>query len=212
MAARPCPGHLSRAVPSQPNLLTAPVLQNLLSELDALLPSAFGDRRVALVIHGGAAILLNNTMALVHHSPRRLATHAVQYLGAPFVAEWRAGGITDARDRLQWAAHEAAARVGVGPDWLTSDGDQALTQLTDASGRARYPLYEAATQLHNAEAQTLFTGNTLHVLGIPSYWAIALKLQRFVGWDIPDICLILRYASGFPWTVNIIEEWLLRNC
>ncbi|TRM62024.1 hypothetical protein BD626DRAFT_458997 [Schizophyllum amplum] len=207
-------GALTPSAPPPPNSvpLTPSILRALLTHLDARLPQVFGDRTVTLVVHGGAAILLHPEVALEEQTPRRASTRDVNYLGTTFASEWRGRGVPDAERFLHWAAHEAAARVGVGSDWLNASADTMCPQYTDIEGHLHDPVHEAAMQPHVAESQTLFKGRALVVLGVPSYWAVALKLQRYVNWDPADICLILRYVSNFPWTVDYLEKWLRDNC
>ncbi|KAI5828539.1 hypothetical protein K523DRAFT_373573 [Schizophyllum commune Tattone D] len=216
-AIPPPPTNLVFSTPPQPPKwpvpLDADLIYRLFVQLDRLLPKEFGDHPVTLVVHGGASILLHPELAQTQFQPRRTTTRDVNYIGNAFATEWRLRGVLDAPARLQGLAREAASDFHVDPEWLNANADQFLPTTTDASGLARFPVYDAAIHLNgNSQSQTLFRGKSLSVTSAPMYWSIALKLRRFKRWDAADICLLLKNASAFPWTAKTIEDSIRRNC
>ncbi|KAL1680104.1 hypothetical protein EV122DRAFT_208496 [Schizophyllum commune] len=199
--------------PSWPVPLDADLIYRLFVQLDTLLPKEFGDHPVTLVVHGGASLLLHPELAQTQFQPRRTTTRDVNYIGNAFATEWHLRGVLDAPARIQRLAREATSDLRVDPEWLNANADQFLPTTTDASGLARFPVYDAAIHLNgNSQSQTLFRGKSLSVISVPMYWSIALKLRRFKRWDAADICLLLQNASSLLWTAQIIEDSIRTNC
>ncbi|KAL1704685.1 hypothetical protein EV121DRAFT_205176 [Schizophyllum commune] len=195
--------------------LYAELIHQLFIRLDIQLVEAFHGERVTLVVHGGAPILTHRGVAAVQQQTRRTTTRNVNYLAGAFAAEWAARGVSDAQSRLHAAAQEVALQIGVGLGWLEADTDAFLPTWTDSSGKLHYPVYDVAVQQQNVNTQTLFTGRSLSVIGVPVFWSIAQKLQRFEGWDKADICLLLKYtptAVCTKWTLDDVEGFLQRYC
>ncbi|KAJ7753601.1 hypothetical protein DFH07DRAFT_823835 [Mycena maculata] len=119
-------------------------LIQILTFLSTLLPARFGTaRQIRLVIHGGAVMLLNESLArLAASSPPssssspntntpRTTTRDIDYIARAFAAEWAQYGVYDANERLRLCALETARLFGLGADWLNSDADVALPMATE---------------------------------------------------------------------------------
>ncbi|KAI5896061.1 uncharacterized protein SCHCODRAFT_02181795 [Schizophyllum commune H4-8] len=196
--------------------LYAELIHQLFIRLDIQLVDAFHGERVTLVVHGGAPILTHRKVAEVQQQTRRTTTRDVNYLAGAFAAEWAARGVSDAPSRLHAAAQEVALQIGVDLGWLEADTDAFLPTWTDSTGKLHYPVYDASVKQRYVNTETLFTGRSLSVIGVPAFWAIAQKLQRFEGWDKADICLLLKSTPKFGlssnWTLDDIEGYLQKYC
>lgn len=62
-------------------------------------------------------------------------------------------------------------------------------------GRPWDPIYAASVlSKSNIQSHTIFSSanGMLKLIGVPPFWAIALKLVRFTKWDPYDICFLLK--------------------
>ncbi len=64
------------------------------------------------------------------------------------------------------------------------------------SGKAYDPIYTSSIRPNNIDLHTVYTApnKILTLISVTPFWAVSLKLVRYVRWDPGDICLLLRYV------------------
>ncbi|KAF9530780.1 hypothetical protein CPB83DRAFT_762493 [Crepidotus variabilis] len=183
--------------------LTRETLREILDYFSQLVPRHFGPNRpIRLVVHGGACMLLHEGIyklsvqqqQMSPHLPRRTTTRDVDYIHRSFVTEMTSMGVPDAASRLAECVKAIARRFGLGLDWMNSDADIALPYAYDPQGKPYDPIYHASIQANNIDLHTIYTSpnKLLTLISVTPFWAVSLKLVRYVKWDPGDICLLLR--------------------
>lgn len=73
----------------------------------------------------------------------------------------------------------------------------------------------ASIQQNNIELHTVYTSSSLTLISVTPFWAVSLKLSRYVKWDPGDICLLLRLVNylflvvfGFYHAVFQLQLWI----
>ncbi|KAL0948435.1 hypothetical protein HGRIS_011012 [Hohenbuehelia grisea] len=79
------------------------------------------------------------------------------------------------------------------------------------------PVYTDSLRPNNVHLHTVFTSpnQMLTLISVTPFWAVALKLVRYVKWDPGDICALLRNGtieSKVTWTAEVLEAWLHKQC
>jgi len=199
--------------------LTRKALLKVLDYFSQLVAQHFSGRPIRLVVHGGACMLLHEglyKLSLQQHEmspnlPRRTTTRDVDYIHRSFVAEMAASGMPDAAPRLAECIKGTARKFGLGLDWMNSQADIALPyayeyvpffvsyniapdRTISPSGKPYDPIHMASIQQNNIDLHTVYTApnKILTLISVTPFWAVSLKLSRYVNWDPGDICLLLR--------------------
>ena len=218
--------------------MTREMLIDVLTYFSSILPAYFGQIPIRLVVHGGAAMLLNprlNELAgeLEHEGyDRRKTTRDVDVILRSFDAEYSSPTKQSATETLRQCVYATAHQFRLGADWMNCDADIALPMaltcallsfyqdhltnilLSPNENQTYDPIHFDAITPHNMSTNTVFVSpnTSLTLVSVSPLWAIALKLVRYTRRDAYDICLILRDARGTSWTPNLIEEWIEKYC
>lgn len=220
--------HIASPPPLKPRNdvdLTREKLIYILEFFSQVLAGAFNNRPMRLVIHGGACMLLHpmlyNLSSQQHQLhptlPHRTSTRDVDYIHRSFIIEMSQLGIPDAAIKLKTCIERTAVQFQLGADWMNSDADIALPMATGPNGVTYDPIYHASVQPNNIDLHTIYrsTNNMLTLISVTPFWAVSLKLVRYVPQDAADICLLLRNGtilSNTTWTFETLREWLFANC
>ncbi|KAL6306571.1 hypothetical protein BKA93DRAFT_816389 [Sparassis latifolia] len=184
------------------------ILYLALQDLSARLLRHFG-KRVRLIVHGGAVMVLHPNLRSRKHTPD------VDYNHRSFVAEWQMRGVADAGTQLQACIWKTALKFGLGADWMNAHADVALPLARDVNGKLYDPVWADAMTPMNRRLNTIFSSPGLVLVAVSWPWAVALKLVRFQKHDPEDIANILRLGRsqrGTVWTRHVLETWLVRSC
>lgn len=197
----------------------------VLNYFSYLLASAFNNRPLRLVVHGGACMLLHpGVYALsleqkdyLPRLPHRNKTRDVDIIQRSFATEMAQLGVVGAAEKLKQCILATAQHFNLGADWMNSDADIALPMATGPNGTTYDPIYAAAVQPDNIELHTIYhsPNGMLTLISVTPFWAVALKLVRYSPQDAADICLLLRNGTKLSrtnWSADLLRDWLFTSC
>ncbi|KIY65006.1 hypothetical protein CYLTODRAFT_380054 [Cylindrobasidium torrendii FP15055 ss-10] len=184
--------------------LTKPMLETLLLHLSGLLTT-----HVRLVVHGGASMLLHPDLERIPTS--RISTMDVDYLHRGLLNEY---GPFVGMELIRCIQTTASRFPGLGTDWMNSEAD---ISLPTTAAYPYDPVYHDSIQPHNVALHTVYTSpnGKLTLVSVTPCWGIALKLVRFVKYDMIDIGALLRNGTrvrAVQWTPDVLERWLRTEC
>ncbi|KAF9016604.1 hypothetical protein BDZ89DRAFT_1022654 [Hymenopellis radicata] len=184
--------------------LTRRMLEDLLIHLSNILT-----RRLQLVVHGGASMILHP--GLEHIPTQRVSTMDIDYLYRGVLQEY---GQQVAQELLHCIYKTSLNFPGLSADWMNSEADIALPTTQSPPYD---PVYHASIQPNNISLHTIFTSpnKRLVLVSVTPFWGVALKLVRFTKYDMADICVLLRNGTrmrGIKWTADVVERWLRTEC
>ncbi|KAH6905161.1 hypothetical protein BKA70DRAFT_1373234 [Coprinopsis sp. MPI-PUGE-AT-0042] len=174
--------------------LTREKLITILEFFSQMLAGAFNNKPLRLIVHGGACMLLHpmlyNLSSQQHQLhptlPHRTSTRDVDYIHRSFV--------TEMSQLDEMCIERTAMQFQLGADWMNSDADIALPMATGPNGVTYDPIYYASVQPNNIDLHTIYrsSNNMLTLISVTPFWAVSLKLVRYVPQDAADICLLLK--------------------
>lgn len=184
--------------------LTRPMLETLLLHLSSLLTT-----HIRLVVHGGASMLLHPDLERIPTS--RISTMDVDYLHRGLINEY---GPSIGMELIRCIQATASSFPGLGMDWMNSEAD---VSLPTTASYPYDPVYHDSIQPHNISLHTVYTSpnGRLTLVSVTPCWGIALKLVRFVKYDMIDIGALLRNGTrvrAVQWTPDVLERWLRTEC
>lgn len=122
----------SQVLPRNAVEMTREMLIQVLTYFSSILPNYFGPMPIFLIVHGGAAMLLNPRLQGLagelerEGHDRRKTTRDVDVVLRNFNAEYFSSNRQVATETLRQAIHDTARQFGLGADWMNCDADVAL--------------------------------------------------------------------------------------